>query len=56
MPAATAISPAPIESALANATARSGLPAARGTMVAAMSGASDESGPNTKILEGPNAA
>ncbi len=37
----------------ASATARSGSPAASGRIDAPMIGASDESGPRTRILDGP---
>ena len=55
-PAATHSTPAMTASMPASATACSGSPAARGMIVAAISGASDESGPRTRIRLGPKIA
>ncbi len=55
-PATMQIPPARIESMPASTMASSGSPAASGTIVAAISGASDESGPSTRIRLGPKMA
>jgi hypothetical protein len=54
--ASTHSRPEKIASMPARATASSGLPAARGRIAAAISGASEESGPRTRILLGPRIA
>ena len=55
-PATMHIPPAKIESTPARAIASSGSPAASGVMEAAISGASDESGPSTRMRLGPKTA
>ena len=58
MPASTVMTPTSSASIEASATARSGSPLAptMGMMVAAIMGPSEESGPSTRILEGPKMA
>ncbi len=56
MPATMQSSPATIAIPAANVAARTGSPAASGTIVAAMIGARDESGPNTRMRLGPTMA
>ena len=58
MPASTVIAPVISASAEASATARSGSPfgPTSGRIVAAIMGPSEESGPSTRILDGPNSA
>jgi hypothetical protein len=57
-PASTVITPTSSASIEASATARCGSPLAptMGMMVAAIMGPSEESGPSTRILEGPKMA
>ena len=52
-PASTHSRPEKIASMPARATASASLPAARGRIAAAISGAREESGPRTRILLGP---
>ena len=56
MPAAMTITPVMTARRAARVTARASSPADNGTMAAAMSGTSDESGPRTRIRDGPIAA
>ena len=58
MPATVMITPTISASADASATARSGscCGSTRGRRVAAIIGPSDESGPRTRIFDGPNTA
>ena len=56
MPPSSRIAPTMIASSPASATARSSLPSARGRTDAAMIGASAESGPSTRMRDGPNTA
>jgi hypothetical protein len=55
-PAATPNTPARIASTAATLTARCGSPAASGTTAAAIIGASEESGPSTRMRLGPASA
>ena len=57
-PASVMIAPTRSASAEPSATARAGSPCAAtsGRMVAAIIGPSDESGPSTRIRDGPNTA
>ena len=57
-PTSVLMTPTKIASAEASATARAGSPLApmRGSSVAAIIGPSDESGPNTRIFDGPKIA
>src|SRR5215216_2529357 len=57
-PASTVIAPVSRASAEASATARAGSPFAptSGRIVAAIIGPSEESGPSTRIRDGPNTA
>ncbi len=58
VPASTVITPTMIASMDASATARPGSPSAatRGSTVAAIIGPREESGPSTRILDGPKIA
>ena len=58
IPASTVIAPTSRASIDARATARAGSPLApmSGRIVAAIIGPSEESGPSTRILDGPNSA
>ncbi len=58
MPASAVVAPTMSASIEASATARFGSPFApsNGRMVAAIIGPSEESGPRTRIFEGPNSA
>ena len=56
MPPTTSRAPIRIASSPARATARCGSPAAKGSTLAPMIGASDESGPRTMIRDGPTSA
>jgi hypothetical protein len=55
-PASTHNRPERIASRPARATASASLPAAKGRIAAAISGAREESGPRTRILLGPTRA